>query len=59
MFCCPVAVGSLFRALAFLLDSPEAAAAAPGPFIALQLVFAGFLIVPKHSAPPRPVLRVD
>lgn len=90
MFLTNVAVGALFRALAFVLDSAEAraatargraargrppalrvpslactlthppasphsptpprqaAAAAPGPFIALQLVFAGFLIAPSQ-----------
>ena len=48
VFLVNMAVGSLFRALAFALDTQEAAAAAPGPFIALQLVFAGFLIAPAN-----------
>jgi len=46
VFSANLAVGSLFRMLSYLLPTPEAAAAAPGPFIAIQLIFAGFLIAP-------------
>lgn len=43
-----VSVGSLFRLIAYSVPSAEAAAAAPGPFVALQLAFAGFLVSPAH-----------
>jgi len=43
-----VAIASLFRLIAYALPTPEAAQSALGPFIALQLVFAGFLIVPAR-----------
>jgi ABC-type multidrug transport system ATPase subunit/ABC-type multidrug transport system permease subunit len=46
-FCVDFAVGSLFRNIAYVMPSTEAASAASAPFIALQLVFAGFLIAPK------------
>lgn len=48
VFCCNMAVGALFRLMAYVVPTPEAAMAAPGPFVALQLVFAGFLIPPKQ-----------
>ena len=48
VFCCNMAVGALFRLVAYVVPTPEAAVAAPGPFVALQLVFAGFLIPPKQ-----------
>jgi ABC-type multidrug transport system ATPase subunit len=41
-------VGALFRFLAYLVPTPEAAQTAPGPFIALQVIFAGFLVAPAH-----------
>ena len=43
-----VSVGSLFRAIAYLVPTFEAAQTAPGPFIAMQVIFAGFLIPPNH-----------
>ena len=46
-FCVDFAVGSLFRNIAYVMPSTEAASAASAPFIGLQLVFAGFLIAPK------------
>jgi hypothetical protein len=46
-----VAIASLFRLIAYALPTPEAAQSALGPFIALQLVFAGFLIVPRRAWP--------
>jgi ABC-type multidrug transport system ATPase subunit/ABC-type multidrug transport system permease subunit len=48
VLCVNLAVGSLFRLLAYVVPTPEAALAAPGPFVALQLVFAGFLIPPAQ-----------
>jgi hypothetical protein len=48
VLCVNLAVGSLFRLLAYIVPTPEAALAAPGPFVALQLVFAGFLIPPAQ-----------
>jgi len=42
-----VAVGSLFRALAYAAPTPEDAQSVPGPFMAIQLDFAGFFILPK------------
>ena len=43
------AVGSLFRLFAYVVPTPEGAMSAPGPFIALQFIFAGFLIPPKQA----------
>ena len=45
-FLVDMAVGSLFRLIAYAVPTVEAASAAPGPFVALQLAFAGFLIAP-------------
>ena len=47
VFCVDVAVGSLFRTIAYVSPSTEAASAASAPFIGLQLVFAGFLVAPR------------
>jgi ABC-type multidrug transport system ATPase subunit len=41
-------VGSLFRLIAYMVPTAEAAQTAPGPFIALQVIFAGFLVAPSH-----------
>lgn len=41
-------MGSLFRTFAYVLPNMEAAQTAPGPVIALQVIFAGFLISPNH-----------
>ena len=46
-FCVDFAVGSLFRNIAYIMPSTEAASAASAPFIGLQLVFAGFLVAPR------------
>jgi ABC-type multidrug transport system ATPase subunit/ABC-type multidrug transport system permease subunit len=43
-----VGIGSLFRFIAYVVPSYEAAQTAPGPFIAIQVIFAGFLIPPNH-----------
>ena len=43
-----VGIGSLFRMIAYIVPSYEAAQTAPGPFIAIQVIFAGFLIPPNH-----------
>ena len=43
-----VGIGSLFRFIAYVVPTYEAAQTAPGPFIAIQVIFAGFLIPPNH-----------
>ena len=43
-----VGFGSLYRGIAYVVPSYEAAQTAPGPFIAMQVIFAGFLVPPKH-----------
>jgi ABC-type multidrug transport system permease subunit len=45
-----VGFGSMYRGIAYIVPSYEAAQTAPGPFIAMQVIFAGFLIPPKHMA---------
>ena len=42
-----VGIGSLFRFIAYVVPTYEAAQTAPGPFIAIQVIFAGFLIPPS------------
>ena len=43
-----VGFGSLYRGVAYIVPNYETAQTAPGPFIAMQVIFAGFLIPPKH-----------
>ena len=38
----------MFRMIAYVVPNYEAAQTAPGPFIAIQVIFAGFLIPPSH-----------
>ena len=38
----------MFRFIAYIVPTAEAATSAPGPFIALQVIFAGFLVAPAH-----------
>ena len=42
-----VGIGSLFRLVAYVVPNYEVAQTAPGPFIAIQVIFAGFLIPPS------------
>jgi ABC-type multidrug transport system ATPase subunit/ABC-type multidrug transport system permease subunit len=42
-----VGIGSLFRLVAYVVPNYETAQTAPGPFIAIQVIFAGFLIPPS------------
>ena len=48
-----VGFGSLYRGIAYVVPSYEAAQTAPGPFIAMQVIFAGC-----ESYPGRGVMRV-
>lgn len=52
-----VGFGSMYRGIAYIFPSYEAAQTAPGPFIAMQVIFAGFLIPPKHMARARSAAR--
>lgn len=42
-----VGIGSMFRLVAYVVPNYEVAQTAPGPFIAIQVIFAGFLIPPS------------
>ena len=48
LFLTDLCMGSIFRSFAYVLPNMEAAQTAPGPFIAMQVIFAGFLITPNH-----------
>lgn len=41
-------MGAVFRLIAIVVPNLEAAQTAPGPLIAFQIIFAGFLITPQH-----------
>lgn len=43
-----ISMGAVFRLIANVLPNLEAAQTAPGPIIALQIIFAGFLVTPNH-----------
>ena len=53
LFLVDLAMGALFRMFAYVLPNMEAAQTAPGPVIALQVVFAGFLVTTGHMGERR------